>query len=423
MISLILITIFFCAFFSGLEIAFLSANKLKIELDNKQGKVAAKIISRFSKSPSKFIGTLLVGNNISLVIYGLMMAKLLESPIKNFLPMDLRSEVTILILQTFITTLIILITAEYFPKAIFRLNPNGILNILAFPILIIYYILYPIVYVIIGLSNFVLIKIFKVNYSETKPAFGKIDLDHYIKDVSSHGSKESEMNSEIQMFQNALDFTKVKVRECMIPRPEIVALDINDSIEELKNKFIETGLSKILIFKDSIDNIIGYIHSYEMFKHPKNIQSILLPINIVPETMSANQLLSIFTKQHKSIALVVDEYGGTSGMITIEDVMEEIFGEIEDEHDVNEFIEKQIGEHEYIFSARQEVDYLNEKYKFNIPIDENYETLAGFIVNKHESIPEINESIIIPPFIFKIIKVEGNRIEQVQMKVDEETRA
>ncbi len=420
MITTIIITVFFCAFFSGLEIAFLSANKLKIELDNKQGKLAAKIISRFSKSPSKFIGTLLVGNNISLVIYGITMAKVLEIPIKNILPDDFKTEGTILFIQTFLSTLLILFTAEYFPKVIFRLNPNGVLTILALPILVVYYLLYPIVYVIIGLANFVLIKIFKVNYTETKPAFGKIDLDHFIKDVSTHGSKESEMNQEIQMFQNALDFTKVKVRECMIPRPEIVALDVNDSIEELKDKFIETGLSKILIFKDSIDNIIGYIHSYELFKHPKNIQSILLPINIVPETMSANQLLSIFTKQHKSIALVVDEYGGTSGMITIEDVMEEIFGEIEDEHDINESIEKQISKHEYIFSGRLEVDYLNLKYYFNIPVDENYETLAGFIVNKHESIPEINETIAIPPFVFKILKVDGNRIEQVQLKVDED---
>ena len=422
MIASIILTIIFCFFFSGLEIAFLSANKLKIELDNKQGKLPAKIISRFSKIPSKFIGTMLVGNNISLVIYGLSMAKLLELPIKNVLPNDFKTEGIVLFIQTFISTMLILISAEYFPKAIFRLNPNGILNVLAFPILIIYYLLYPLVYLIIGLANFVLIKIFKVNYTETKPAFGKIDLDHYIKDVSSHGSKESEMNNEIQMFQNALDFTKVKVRECMVPRPEIIALDINDSIEELKNKFIETGLSKILIFKDSIDNIIGYIHSFEMFKHPKDIKSILLPINIIPETMSANQLLSIFTKQHKSIALVVDEYGGTSGMITIEDIMEEIFGEIEDEHDINELIEKQIGNHEYVFSGRIEVDYLNTKYGLSIPVDENYETLAGFIVNKHESIPEINETIMVPPFIFKIIKVDGNRVEQVLLKIDEDIR-
>src|ERR1035437_2689918 len=336
MIFTILITIAFCAFFSGLEIAFLSANKLKIELDNKQGKLPAKIISRFTKSPSKFIAALLVGNNISLVIYGLTMAKLLASPIRHVLPDDFNSEISVLLIQTFLSTLLILFTAEYLPKAIFSLNPNGILNFLAIPVLVIYYILSPIVWVIIGLSNIVLIRIFRVNYTDTKPAFGKIDLDHYIRDISSHGSKESEINNEIQIFQNALDFTKVKVRECMIPRPEIVALDINEPVEVLKNKFIETGLSKILIFRDSIDNIIGYIHSYEMFKHPKDIQSILLPIHIVPESMSANELLSIFTKQHKSVTLVVDEYGGTSGMVTLEDVMEEIFGEIRDEHDTDD---------------------------------------------------------------------------------------
>jgi len=420
MIFAIIITIAFCAFFSGLEIAFLSANKLKIELDNKQGKLPAKIISRFTKAPSKFIAALLVGNNISLVIYGLTMAKILESPIRNILPEEFNSQISVLIIQTFLSTLLILFTAEYIPKAIFSLNPNGILNFLAIPVLVIYYILYPIVWVIIGISNFVLSKIFRVNYTDIKPAFGKIDLDHYIRDISSHGSLESEINNEMQIFQNALDFTKVKVRECMIPRPEIIALDINEPVEELKNKFIETGLSKILIFRDSIDNIIGYIHSYEMFKHPKDIQSILLPINIVPETMSANELLSIFTKQHKSVALVVDEYGGTSGMVTIEDVMEEIFGEIEDEHDTDDLIEKKLKDNEFLFSGRLEVDYLNEKYNFKIPVDENYETLAGFIVSKHESIPEKNQNIVVPPFIFKIIEVAGNRIEQVQMKVDEE---
>lgn len=420
MIFTILITIAFCAFFSGLEIAFLSANKLKIELDNKQGKLPAQIISRFTKSPSKFIAALLVGNNISLVIYGLTMAKLLESPIRNVLGEPFNSEISVLLIQTFLSTLLILFTAEYLPKAIFSLNPNGILNFLAIPVLVIYYILSPIVWVIIGISNIVLIKIFRVNYTDTKPAFGKIDLDHYIRDISSHGSKESEINNEIQIFQNALDFTKVKVRECMIPRPEIVALDINEPVEELKNKFIETGLSKILIFRDSIDNIIGYIHSYEMFKHPKDIQSILLPIHIVPESMSANELLSIFTKQHKSVTLVVDEYGGTSGMVTLEDVMEEIFGEIRDEHDTDELTEKKLSANEYQFSGRLEVDYLNDKYGFDIPADENYETLAGFIVSKHESIPEKNQTIIVPPFIFRIIEVVGNRIEQVQMKVDEE---
>jgi len=420
MLFTIIITITFCAFFSGLEIAFLSANKLKIELDNKQGKLPAQIISRFTKSPSKFIAALLVGNNISLVIYGLTMAKLLESPIRHYLPEQFTSEISVLLIQTFISTLLILFTAEYLPKAIFSLDPNGILNFLAIPVLIIYYILYPIVWVIIGLSNIVLTKIFRVNYTDTKPAFGKIDLDHYIREISSQGNQESEINNEIQIFQNALDFTKVKVRECMIPRPEIIALDINEPLLELKNTFIETGLSKILIFRDSIDNVIGYTHSYEMFKHPKDIQSILLPIHIVPESMSANELLSIFTKQHKSVALVVDEHGGTSGMITIEDVMEEIFGEIQDEHDTDELTEKKLSANEYQFSGRLEVDYLNDKYGFDIPADENYETLAGFIVSKHESIPEKNQTIIVPPFIFRIIEVTGNRIEQVQMKVDEE---
>ncbi|MEI6816779.1 MAG: hemolysin family protein [Bacteroidota bacterium] len=420
MIPIILVSIVFSAFFSGMEIAFLSANKLKIELDNKQGKLAARIISKFTKAPSKYIATMLVGNNIALVIYGLMMAELLGPPIKAILPISMAGEIWILIIQTTISTLLILLAAEYLPKAIFRLSPNGILNILAVPVLLIYYILYPIVFIIILISDFILIKLFKVNYTESKPAFGKVDLDHYIRDISSNPNKESEINSEIQMFQNALDFTKVKVRECMIPRPDVIALDIDEPIEVLKNKFIETGLSKILIFRNSIDDITGYIHSFEMFKHPKDIQSILLPITFVPETMPANQLLTIFTKQHKSIAVVVDEYGGTSGMITIEDVMEEIFGEIEDEHDTDETVEKKITENEFLFSGRLEVDYLNSKYNFKIPAEEEYETLAGFIVHMHESIPEINEIIIVPPFVFKIIKVENNRVEEVLLKIDEE---
>ncbi len=419
-VTVILITLFFSAFFSGLEIAFLSSNKLKIELDYKQKKFSAKIISKFTRSPSSFIAMLLVGNNVSLVVYGLFMARILEPQIDKILPDAIHTEFAVVTIQTFIASIIILFTAEYMPKALFRLNPNGLLSFFALPVLLIYYLLYPIVFIIIGISNFVLTRIFKVELIEGRPAFGKIDLDHYIRDISSKTTNETEHNTEIQMFQNALDFSQVKVRECMVPRTEIVALEVNADVELLRKKFIETGLSKILIYKESIDNVIGYIHTSEMFKHPKNISSILLPITIVTESMPANDLLSQFTKERKSLALVVDEFGGTSGMVTIEDIMEEIFGEIEDEHDLERWAEKKISSSEYLFSGRLEIDYLNTKYGLHLPASEDYTTIAGLILSRYESLPTADQTIVIPPFVITIIKMSGTRIEQVRLKVDEE---
>ncbi|MEO5570487.1 MAG: hemolysin family protein [Bacteroidia bacterium] len=413
----ILLSMIFVAFFSGIELAFLSSNKFKIELDNKQGKFIAKILSFFVKAPSKFICTVLVGLNIALVVYASYMAAMLQPVIHDLLPENYHSEVLILILETIISTLLILVAGEFLPKILFRINPNETLGLFSLPVLVFYILLYPVVSLILGITHFVLRTIFKIDFTETRPLFGRVDLDHYLSNISTKNIENSEINTEIEMFQAALDFGKIKIRNCMIPRMEIIAMNVTSSIEELRNKFIDTRLSRILIYRDAIDNIIGFVHSYEMFKHPQNIQNILLPVSIFPETMTAQELLRHFTQEHRSVAVVVDEHGVTSGMITVEDVIEEIFGEIQDEHDVQEFMENKISENEYILSGRLEIDYLNEKYNLNIPKG-NYETLAGFIVHHHKSIPESNEIITIPPFIIKVQSLKANRVEQVRLRID-----
>lgn len=418
-IWLIITTLLLSAFFSGMEIAFISSNKLKIEVDKSKGMFSARILSDFTKTPSKFIGALLLGNNIALVIYGIAMAKLLEPVIINILPLHLSTEFVILIIQTIISTLIILFIAEFIPKALFRIYPNKILNFFAIPVKLFYLIFYPVIYVFIGFSEFVLKKLFRIKFTYEKYNFSPIDLDEYVKEFIPADDSESELNQEIQMFQNAIDFRNVKLRECMIPRTEIIALNENESIEILKQNFIDTGHSKILIYKESIDDIIGYTHSYDMFKNPTSIKSILKSVIIVPETMLANKVLSMMIQQHKSIAVVVDEFGGTSGMITMEDIIEEIFGEIEDEYDVEELIEKQTKNNEYIFSARLEIDYLNEKYKLNLPESDDYETLAGLMLHHYENIPKNGEQIIIGHFIFNILLASQTRIEQIHLKIKE----
>ncbi len=418
-IWLIIITLLLSAFFSGTEIAFISSNKLKIEVDKSKGMLSAKFLSDFTKTPSKFIGALLLGNNIALVIYGIAMAKLLEPVIINILPLHLSTEFVMLIIQTIISTLIILFIAEFIPKALFRIYPNKILNFFAIPVKLFYMIFYPIIYVFIGFSEFVLKQLFRIKLAHKKYNFSPIDLDEYVKEFIKDDDNEDELNQEIQMFQNAIDFRNVKLRECMIPRTEIVALDENESIDVLKQNFISTGHSKILIYNESIDNIIGYTHSYEMFKNPSSIKSILKSVIIVPETMLANKVLSMMIQQHKSIAVVVDEFGGTSGMITMEDIIEEIFGEIEDEYDVEELIEKQIKNNEYIFSARLEIDYLNEKYKLKLPESDDYETLAGLMLHYHEKIPKNGEQIIVRHFIFNILLASQTRVEQIHLKIKE----
>jgi CBS domain containing-hemolysin-like protein len=420
--SIIVISLIFCAFASGTEIAFLSSNKLRIELDRSQNMFSAKILWGFVKSPSHFIASMLIANNVALVIYGIVMAErlLTHERLMAYLPVQLHSEATLLLIQTLISTLIILVAAEFIPKAIFRINPNAILNFLAIPIQVIYYLLYPIVWVIIGLTRFLMRTLFGIHLTEERPVFGRIDLDLYIRDLTSKNNQVEEMDTEIRIFQNALDFKEVKVRECMIPRNEIVAIEANQPVRELLRLFTETKLSKILVYRDNIDNIIGFVHSSEMFKEPEEITHALLPVTIVPEVMSADEVLKQLTELHRSVAVIVDEFGGTAGMITIEDVIEEIFGEIQDEHDVPEETERIISENEYLFSGRLEIDYLNKKYDLQIPEHEAYETLGGFIFHNHENIPYTNEEIIILPFSIVIQKVKNNRVELVRLKVNRE---
>ena len=418
--TIVIITLIASALSSGTEIAFLSSNKLRIELDRKKGSLAAKILSNFVKHPSRFIATMLVANNVALVIYGIAMSEEILTPpfLHRFLPLSMQTQVWDLIVQTFLSTLLILVAAEFLPKVLFRIDPNRILNLLALPVQLIYYLLYPVVAFTIGISKFILTRIVRVQFIEEKPVFGRVDLDLYVRDISTKNDQEEEMNSGIQMFQNALDFTEVRVRECMVPRKELVSIDVEEPIEALHKLFIETKLSRILVYRDNIDNIIGFVHSSEMFREPADIMQVMLPVTIVPEVMAANELLQLFIDQHRTIAVVVDEFGGSSGVVTMEDVMEEIFGEIQDEHDVTETTEKKISDTEYIFSGRLEIDTINRKYDLDIPEGEGFETLAGFIFHHHENIPTPNEEIVIPPFTFTIMYVKDNRIELVRLKVD-----
>jgi len=420
--TIIIITLIFSAFSSGTEIAFLSSNKLRIELDRSQGSFSANILWKFVKSPSRFIATMLITNNIALVIYGIIMAEhiLTREWLRDHLPYQLHGYGMLLIIQTFLSTLIILVAAEFIPKALFRINPNAILSFLALPVQLLYYLLSPIVWVVISISRFFMRTIFRIDFVEERPVFGRVDLDFYIKELSTKNNQAEEMETDIRIFQNALDFKEVKVRECMIPRNEIVAIEVGQSVSDLLKLFVETKLSKILVYRDNIDNIIGFVHSSEMFKQPEDITHMLLPVTIVPEVLSANEVLKQFTNMHRSVAVVVDEFGGTAGMVTIEDVIEEIFGEIHDEHDAPDETEKKIGENEYLFSGRLEIDYLNKKYGLNFPEHEEFETLGGFIFHHHENIPETNEEVIIPPFTIIVLKVKHNRIEQVRLKVNEE---
>ncbi|MDR9399011.1 hemolysin family protein [Salibacter sp.] len=411
--STIIISVLSSAFFSGMEIAFVSANKLQIELAKKQGNLTARAYSSFMKSPSRFITTMLLGNNIALVVFGIAMGDLLEPVFYSFVS----NSIIVLLLQTIFSTLVILITAEFLPKAIFQINPNKALAIFAPPVFLVYYIFFPVVTFVNMLSNFVLKYIMRVDPKDAPIRFGMIDLDHLVKEATSSIEDNDEIENEIQIFQNALDFSNLKARECMIPRTEIVAHEIGESVEDLTETFIDTGLSKVLIYRDSIDNIIGYVHSSELFKRPPEIKNILLPISVLPETMPANEVLELLIQQKRSVAVVVDEFGGTSGLLTMEDVVEEIFGDIEDEHDQEELVEIDLGQNRYRFAARLEVDYLNEQYKLDLPEDEDYETLAGYIIHLHESIPDEGEVIKDDNFEFKVLQNSGKKIELVEVKV------
>lgn len=409
----VLACILLSAFFSGMEIAFVSANRFKMEIDRKRGTRTAVLIANFNEHPGKFITTMLIGNNIALVVYGMMMAILLEPTISILVG---GNAISILLIQTIVSTIIILVTAEFLPKALFRLNPNRMLTIFAFPAQGFYLILKPVVWLISLFSDKLLGTLFKTRTQEEETTFGYTDLDHYVHEYSGNQDEEEEEN-EVKIFKNSLSFAEVKVRECMVPRTEIIATDIDSDLEKVKQTFIETGLSKILIFRESIDNLIGYVHSFEMFRNPKNIRSIVRPVGIVPETMKAKDLLTQFGQQQRSVAVVVDEFGGTSGMITVEDIVEEIFGEIEDEHDTEELIELQVSEHEFRFSARIEIDHINNKYNLNLPESEEYETLGGFIVSEFQSIPVKNQEIRIGKFKFTILAVDSTKVDEVKLEL------
>ena len=407
-ITIILISIIFSAFFSGMEIAFVSANKLHIELEKKRKGFIPNILRKLTKNSSKFITTMLVGNNISLVLYSYFMGKVIVE----------YYGINSILIQTVISTILILVTAEFLPKAIFRVYANETLKILALPAYFFYVLLYVFSFIINGISDFFLKFIFRTDKDAQQTVFSKEELGNYITEQLEFGNdSEEEIDSEIQIFQNALEFQKVKAREIMVPRTEILAIEIHEKVSKLSESFINSGFSKILVYKTSLDDIIGHVNAFELFKKPKTIKSILLPVEIVPESMMINDVLNSLMKKRKSIAVVVDEYGGTSGMITVEDVVEELFGEIEDEHDVQELTDERITETKFKFSARLEIDYLNEEYNLNIPKEEAYETLGGFIIDHTENIPEKGEVLEILGYEITILGVSSSKIEEIRLKI------
>jgi len=417
LIWVILIAILFSAFFSGMEIAFISANKLRLELDKKQNFVFSSLISLYTQNPGQFIATMLVGNILAMVTYGIAFAGLL----KPYLIVYLNSSILILLTQTVIATIVILITAEYLPKILFRINPNKVLKIFAVPIAFFYFLFYPATKITLSISKFIL-RLFlneQITNVDEKVVFSRIDLDHLVNEQENHVASKAnqEIDNEVKLFRNALDFSKVKLREVMVPRNEMVALDIKSTVEELHQKFIETGYSRILFYSENIDNIVGYIHHSVIFTKPDSIIPNLRKVIIVPETMPASKLLGKFIQQRLSMAIVVDEFGGTSGMITSEDILEEIFGEIEDEHDTIDLIMKKVADNEFILSGRLELDELNENFDLEFPENENFETLAGFILSNYESIPKINTVIAIDQYQFKILKATNTKIELVHLMI------
>ncbi|MGB8491255.1 MAG: hemolysin family protein [Bacteroidales bacterium] len=412
----ILLTIIFSAFFSGMEIAFVSANKLRIELDRKQGAFSSRFIKVFTGNPGQYIATMLIGNNVALVIYGLFISKLLAPLLTPLFGSDL----IVLIVNTMISTAIILLVAEFLPKTVFVISPNFFLKALSVPAMIFYYLFYPVSKFTLAASNLFL-RFFGIKSDREEQenrVFSKVDLDHFVNLNRQNEEETEKYHHNIRFFRNALDLSKVKVRECMVPRTEIDAIEARSSIAELKERLIETGHSRILVYQNSIDNIIGYFELKEIFKDPPDIISGVRKVVIVPETMAANKLLQLFFNERKNVALVVDEFGGTSGMVTMEDVLEEIVGNIEDEHDINELTEKIIGPGEYVFSGRLEIDYLNEKYNLSLPEEDDYETLAGLILYHHGSIPVANEVIRIKNFVFRVLRVTPTRLELVNLKID-----
>ncbi len=413
----ILITMAFSAFFSGMEIAFVSSNKLRFEMDRNERSITSRILSIFFHNPNNFISTMLVGNNIALVVYGILMAELIE---QRFLRSLIENDFLIVLIQTIISTLIILVTGEFMPKTLFKINPNFTLNLFAIPAFICYVVLYPISKFASACSGIILrIMGTKVNKEDSDKAFTKVDLDYFIQSSIQDSGDNQELETEVQIFQNALDFSSIKIRDCMVPRTEIVAIEDTASIEELKSLFIESGISKILVYKENIDNIVGYIHSSEMFRKPSDWTQSIRQLPIVPETMNANKLMQLFMQQKRSIAVVVDEFGGTAGIVAMEDLVEQIFGEIEDEHDTQSYVAKSIGNNEYVLSGRLDIEKANELLPLDLPESDDYQTIGGLILHQYQSFPKIYEIISFDKFEFKILKVTATKIELVKLKVKE----
>lgn len=410
-IVIILTTLVLSAFFSGFEIAYVSSNKVHIEILKKQEGLIANILTRLTYRPSKLLATMLVGNNVALVVYGFEMGKVMTLLLPPFFQN--------VVWHTIISTLIILITAEFMPKVFFQIYANQLLKLFAVPAYFFYLLFYPFSSFIIWISDFVLRVFFKTKGDYVPLSFTKVELVDYISEQMGNAPKKEEVDAEVQMFQNALEFSGVKAREIMIPRTEIVAVDLNETIENLIATFVSSGFSKILIYNENIDDIVGYVHSFDMFKKPKTIKEVLIPVVTIPETIQINEVLNLLMRKRKSMAVVLDEYGGTSGIVTLEDIVEELFGEIEDEHDKDKFIEEKISDDEYLFSARLEVDYINETYHLNLPESEEYETLSGLIVLHTEEIPTQGETISLPPFVFSIEACSQTRIETVRIFIKE----
>lgn len=411
----LLITMAFSAFFSGMEIAFVSVDKLRFEMERKSG-VTSGIISYFLRNPNNFISTMLVGNNIALVIYGILMAQIIEV---NLLAGIISNHFVMVLVQTVISTLIILVTGEFLPKTLFKINPNLMLRVCAIPLFICYVILFPVSKFASGLS-YLFLRIFgmKVNKEASVKAFGKVDLDYFIQSSIENAESEEELDAEVKIFQNALDFSNIKIRDCIVPRTEVVAVDLTTTLEELKCLFVESGISKIIVYDGNIDNVVGYIHSSEMFRNPVDWRNNVKEVPIVPETMSVQTDETVHATE-KTIAVVVDEFGGTAGIVSLEDLVEEIFGDIEDEHDNTSYVCKQLGEREYVLSVRLEIEKVNETFGLDLPESDDYLTVGGLILNRYQSFPKLHEVIEVDNYQFKIIKVTATKIELVRLKVIE----
>lgn len=413
--QIILFSLIFSALFSGLEIAFISASRLKMELDKSKSKT--KWLFSIYNSPSKLIATLLLGNNISLVFYGFAVSKVMDQPLHQLFEDLNSSELLILLIQTILSTSLILVVAEFLPKVIFRKNANRILMVFSLPLFVIYYLFLPIITLINLIAKGVFRLLFRLHLKDEEYSLSPIELNDFVQEMTDKETESVLGEQEKALFKNAIDFRRIKIRECMVPRTEISALELNESVEELQDVLIKSGHSKILIYEENIDNIIGYAHAFDLFSNPKDIKSILRQTPIFPESMLANHVLTHFIKQNKSIAVVVDEFGGTSGIVTMEDIMEEIFGEIEDEFDKGLLIDKNPGPNIYVFSGRIEIDFINEKYKLNIPQSEEYETLAGYIIHEYGSIPKVKDKLSIERFLIEVLKASETRIELIKMQV------